>query len=99
MKKLIWALIMVIISGGAIAQGAKVTSAGNYLRQGDLGKAKTAIDAADIHAKTKGTPKMLVYKGKIYYRLALDTTPELDAVRKDAIFTSATAFEVRLHFD
>lgn len=93
MKKIIVALMLVAISGGVFAQGAKVTSAGNYYKQGDFRKAKTAIDEASKHPKTSEWPRTWNYMGKIYYALATDTTGKYDDINQNAIFVSADAFE------
>ncbi|MGB0391711.1 MAG: tetratricopeptide repeat protein [Salibacteraceae bacterium] len=92
MKKIVVALMLVAISGGVFAQGAKVTSAGNYYKQGDYRKAKTAIDEASKHVKTSTWPRTWNYMGKIYYAIATDTTAALADLRPGAIFTSADAF-------
>ena len=34
-----------------------------YLNQGELIKAKVAIDEASVHPKTQGQPKTLIYVG------------------------------------
>ena len=93
MKNIVVALMLVAISGGAFAQGAKVTSASNYLKTGDLKKAKTAIDEASVHPKTSLWPRTWMYKGKIYYAIAVDTTAALAKESEGAIFVSADAFE------
>ena len=84
---------MVAISGAAFSQGAKVQSAVNYLKQNDLKKAKAAIDAASVHVKTSTWPKTWVNKGKIYYAIAIDTTPELASIRENAIFIAQENFK------
>jgi len=86
-------MIFVAATSLTYAQNAKVTTAGNYLKQNELVKAKEAIDAADAHVKTQGKPKTLVYKGKIYYALSIDTTTETAPYRKDAIFVASEAFQ------
>jgi len=93
MKKIVLALMMVSVSGMLLAQNAKVTTASNHLKYNQLRKAKTAIDEASVHVKTQGKPKTLVYKGKIYYAIAVDTSGQFDDLKKDAIFISAESFE------
>ncbi|MFT4753671.1 MAG: tetratricopeptide (TPR) repeat protein [Salibacteraceae bacterium] len=93
MKNIVVALMLVTISGGAFAQGAKVTSAGNYWKTGDYRKAKMAIDAASKHPKTSQWPRTWAYMGKIYYSIAIDTTSALADIRENSIFVSADAFE------
>lgn len=76
----------------AVAQNAKVTTAGNYLKQGDLMKAKTAIDAAAVHVKTQGKAKTEVYKGKVYFAIAMDTTAKTAEARPGALETAKNSF-------
>lgn len=94
MKKVILAVIFIAVATLSFAQNAKVTTASNYLKQNELVKAKTAIDAANEHVKTKDKPKTLMYKGKIYFSIAIDTTAETAPFRKDAIFVSSEAFQL-----
>jgi tetratricopeptide (TPR) repeat protein len=93
MKKVVLALIMVSVSGILFAQNAKVTTASNHLKYNQLRKAKVAIDEASVHPKTQGKAKTLVYKGKIYYSIATDTSGQFNDISKDAIFVSAESFE------
>jgi tetratricopeptide (TPR) repeat protein len=93
MKNIFLVLMMVAISGAAFSQGAKVQSAVNYLKQNDLKKAKLAIDAASVHPKTSSWPKTWVNKGKIYYAIAVDTTPQLNDIREGAIFVAEENFK------
>ncbi len=93
MKKIVIAIMMFAITGGVFAQGAKVTSANNYYKSGDLRKAKTAIDQASVHVKTGTWPKTWSYMGKIYYAIAVDTTAEYKDIQPGAIYKSADAFE------
>lgn len=93
MKKVVLAMMMLAITGTVFAQGAKVTSAGNYYKSGDLRKAKTAIDGASVHVKTSTWAKTWMYMGKIYYAIAMDTTGEYSDIQPGAIHTSADAFE------
>ena len=93
MKRIVLALMMVSVSGMLFAQNAKVTTASNHLKYSQLRKAKTAIDEASVHPKTQGKPKTLVYKGKIYYAIATDTTGKFDDLKNGAIFIAAESFE------
>jgi tetratricopeptide (TPR) repeat protein len=93
MKKLVLAMMMFAITGGVIAQGAKVTSAGNYYKSGDLRKAKVAIDGAATHPKTSTWPRTWMYMGKIYYAIATDTTAEYQDIQPGALDKSYAAFK------
>lgn len=85
-------LVAATAANFAVAQNAKVTTASNYLRQGDLMKAKSAIDAAAVHVKTQGKPKTELYKGKVYYAIAMDTTAKTAAARPGALETAKNSF-------
>lgn len=93
MKNIVLALMMVSFSGMLLAQNAEVTNASNNLRFNELRKAKTAIDKAAVHPKTQGKSKTLVYRGKIYYAIAVDTSGQFDDLKKDALFIAAESFE------
>lgn len=83
----------IAISAASFAQNAKVQSASNYLKYNELGKAKTAIDQASVHAKTSGKAKTWFTLGKIYYAIAVDTTAEFASLRDGALIKSKDAFE------
>ena len=53
----------------AVAQRAKVISAANYLKFGELDQAKEAIDVASVEEKSKTMAKTWYYRGKIYHAL------------------------------
>lgn len=68
MKRLAF-LILVVISIKAYAQPSNVVSAWNYLKSGELDKAKNMIDPAITHEKTKSWSKTWYYRGLIYYSM------------------------------
>src|ERR1035437_2716913 len=68
MKRLAF-LILVVISIKAYAQPSNVVSAWNYLKSGELDKAKNMIDPAITHEKTKTWSKTWYYRGLIYYSM------------------------------
>jgi tetratricopeptide (TPR) repeat protein len=68
MKRLAF-LILVVISVKAYAQPSNVVSAWNYLKSGELDKAKNMIDPAILHEKTKTWSKTWYYRGLIYYSM------------------------------
>lgn len=51
------------------AQPSKVTSCWNYLKYGELDKAKESIEAAIIHEKTMNEPKTWYYRGNTYHAI------------------------------
>jgi len=70
MKKLVLVVIAVLISGITFSQ-TEVVSAYNYLKNGQLDKAKTYIDKACVNEKTKGLAKTWFYCGNVYLSIAL----------------------------
>lgn len=53
------------MSVGLFAQKGKVTSTLNYVDNGNLVKAKEAMDGAEVHEKTKDWPKTYYAKGRL----------------------------------
>lgn len=75
MKKFILGIGCIALTISLNAQNAKRVSAYNYLKYGELDKAKTAIDEASEHADTKEEAKTWVYKGQVYQAI-FDTKEE-----------------------
>lgn len=74
MKRIIFVLIAVSISTISFAQKSQVVSAWNYLNNGELDKARTAINAASVEATTMNLAKTWFYRGNIYLAIYSDTT-------------------------
>lgn len=74
MKRTVFVLILLIAAKLVMAQPKNVTSCWNYLKYGELDKAKEAIDAAILHEKTMNEPKTWYYRGNTYH--AIQTTKE-----------------------
>jgi predicted Zn-dependent protease len=75
-KVLVIAAALLVSTGAAFAQKAKVTTAYNALNSynkdkdpADLQKAKTNIDDASVHADTKDDAKTWFYRGNVYLAL------------------------------
>ena len=85
MKKIALLLgLSLLISLSSYSQSNKRTSAYMYLQNMELDKAKTAIDEASIHVKTKEDPKTWLYKGEIYYQIAVSQLPAYHDLDKNA---------------
>ena len=85
MKKIALLLgLSILISLSSYSQSNKRTSAYMYLQNMELDKAKTAIDEASIHVKTKEDPKTWLYKGEIYYQIAVSPLPVFSDLDKNA---------------
>lgn len=65
MKRTLITFLLIIGITVVYAQNGKVNSALNYVTSGQLDKAKEAIDAAEVHEKTKDTGKMFYAKGRV----------------------------------
>ncbi|GDX53166.1 hypothetical protein LBMAG27_22130 [Bacteroidota bacterium] len=78
MKKLIFILIAVSASSISFAQKSQVVSAWNYLNNGELDKAKTAINTATNDETTKIMAKTWFYRGNIYLAIYNDSTRKKD---------------------
>ena len=76
------------------AQPNKRASALNYLKYGELDKAKENIDAACKHPKTINDPRTWWYKGQIYQ--AIHASDEYRSLTPDAADTAFTAYKKAL---
>lgn len=84
MKKIALLLGLSMILSIGIAQNFERTSAYNYNKDGKLDKAKLAIDKATVHEKTMGDSKTWLYKGMIYYNIAVNPLPMYSELDPDA---------------
>ncbi len=79
MKRIyLFALMIFAFSTVFQAQPSKVTTASFAMQDGDLSKAKEAIDLAVVHKKTATDPKAWYYRGLIYKKIYLDTAQYKD---------------------
>ena len=94
MKKIILSIAISLSAiGGVQAQSMKVTSTFNYLNNGDLDKAKEAIDEAAVHEKTMNDPKTHLYRGDVYIKLALSEDERFAGLKDGAAETAQEALE------
>ncbi len=100
MKKLLvlFSLIL-LVSAAALAQNNKRTSAYMYNKNGQYAKAKEAIDEAITHPKTAEDPKTWMYRGIIYYNIAISDDPEVKALAENAPEISYESFAKSKEFD
>ncbi len=98
MKKLIIAGLL-IVSTGAFAQKAKVTSAVNYLRYENYAEAKEAIDAASGNATTSDWWKTHYIKGQVYSAIAKSTDPAVSGLDTEALSKAVDGFEKTLTYE
>ncbi|MCD6365912.1 MAG: tetratricopeptide repeat protein [Bacteroidales bacterium] len=94
-KKSILVIAALLFTGILVnAQPNKRASALNYLKYGELDKAKEAIDAACKHPKTANDPRTWWYKGQIYQ--TIHTSDEYKLLSPDAADTAFVAFKKAL---
>lgn len=65
MKRFFISSLILLFSVASFAQKGKVTSTLNYVDNGNLEKAKEAMDGAEIHDKTKEWPRTYYAKGRL----------------------------------
>ncbi len=99
-KVLILFSLSLIISLSGYAQNNKRTSAYMYSQNGQYDKALEAINEAIQHPKTENDAKTWLYRGMIYYNIAIDTTGAFDnLVDGDAAVIAAESFKKSKEYD
>ena len=101
MRKMILSGVVVLSASLSMAQPAKVLDAYNYLQDGELLKAKNAIEPATTHEKTSAEGKTWYYRGQIYDRIYLydkqDPAPEdkdkFAEIRVDALTEGLNSYK------
>ncbi len=99
MKKLALSIVAIWISTLAFSQTTKVVSAFNYLRNGQLEKAKTNIDDASINDQTKGQAKTWFYRGNIYLSIYLTKEPKYKVLDTNALEVSYNSYQKAIQID
>ena len=61
--------LFIIFSSTVFSQKKELKLAGKYLKKNKIEEAKSAIDKASIHEKTKQNPKTWILKGNIYKKV------------------------------
>ncbi|MDD4214607.1 MAG: hypothetical protein PHR81_07320, partial [Bacteroidales bacterium] len=99
MKKLVLAVSVILISAAVFSQNAKVVSAYNYLRNGQLDKAKQNIDEACVHEQTMGQAKTWFYCGNIYLSLTGTDNEKYKALSENPMQVAYDAYQKALKID
>jgi len=99
MKKLTLFVIAVLITGIAFSQNTKVVSAYNYLKSGQLDKAKTYIDEATVNDQTKGLAKTWFYRGNIYLSISLTKEEKYKVLDTNATQFAYDAYQKAIQID
>jgi tetratricopeptide (TPR) repeat protein len=99
MKKFFLLIAAVSISIVAMPQKGKVTSALGYIDQGNLDKAKEAIDQALLDEGTMNWPNTYFAKGKLCQATYKSDNPKFKAFYTDPLGESFTAYEKAMELD
>lgn len=85
MKKLSLLLVLVITCSMMYGQRNNRTSAFNYLKNGELDKAKEYIDKTVEHSQTKEDARSWFYRGNVYLSIHMSEEPEYKALDDNAL--------------
>ena len=99
MKKFFVLIAAISISITAMSQKGKVTSALGFIDQGNLDKAKEAIDQALLDEGTANWPNTYFAKGKLCQASFESENPKYKALYTDPLEESYTAFEKAMELD
>jgi tetratricopeptide (TPR) repeat protein len=99
MKKFFVLIAAISISITAMSQKGKVTSALGYIDQGNLDKAKEAIDQALLDEGTANWPNTYFAKGKLCQAAFESENPKFKALYTDPLAESYSAFEKAMELD
>lgn len=81
------------------AQNKNVVSAYNYLKYGELDKAKTAIDAAAAHEQTSAMSKTWFYRGNVYFAIFASTEDKYKNLHPDALGEAYSSYLKAYDYD
>ncbi len=93
MKKIILLFVCIIAFSATYAQKGKVTTAVTLLDQGDVDKAKEAIDAALTNEKSDSWPKTYIVAAKVYTKLAKDGKDSEGIIKASGFYKKAIEFD------
>jgi tetratricopeptide (TPR) repeat protein len=99
MKKLCLFAVMFTFFITAYSQNNKVVNAYNYLKSGQLDKAKENIDAAVVHPQTSSQPKTWLYKGNVYLAIALTDDEKFKNLHPEPLTESYNAYQKSIEID
>lgn len=92
-------LLLVWTVSAAMGQNPKVVSAYNYLRNGQLDKAKEAIDPTIEHEKTMGAAKTWFYRGNVYLAIQLTDEAKYRQLTDQALEISYASYRKAMQLD
>lgn len=93
MKKTVLFLAAVLTFSVGMAQKGKVTTATTLLDQGDVDKAKVAIDEAIANEKSNTWPKTYIVAAKVYTKLAKDGKDDQGVIKAFEFYNKAIEYD------
>ncbi len=99
MKKYLLLFAVLIVSLGAFAQKGKVTSALTLIEQGNLDKAKEALDQAMLDEKSKDWFNTYFAKGKLCQAVFKSDNPKFKELCADPLGEAYEAYEKAISLD
>jgi tetratricopeptide (TPR) repeat protein len=99
MKKFILLVAVISISVGAMSQKGKVTSALSYIDQGQLDKAKEAIDQALVNESSANWPNTFYAKGRLAQASWESDNPKFKEFYPDALGEAYASYEKSMGLD
>jgi len=99
MKKLCVITGLFFLTITVFAQNPKVVSAYNYLKSGQLDKAKENIDAACIHPQTQGNAKTWLYRGNVYLAISATDDPKFKELHPSPLEEAYDAYQKSIAID
>lgn len=99
MKAFKFFIVLFLVGTLSFGQNPKVVSAFNYLKSGQLDKAKENIDAACEHPQTQNQAKTWLYKGNIYLAIALTENEKYRSLHPEPLKVALEAYQKSLALD
>jgi tetratricopeptide (TPR) repeat protein len=99
MKKLSLLLVLVITCSMMYGQRNNRTTAFNYLRNGELDKAKEYIDKTVEHSQTKEDARSWFYRGNVYLSIHMSEEPEYKVLDDNALEIALESYMKAQEYD
>lgn len=98
-KPILSVLLVLIMTGGLLAQNNKRTTAYNYMRDGDLAKALEYIEPTIEHPKTMDNEKTWRYRGQIFSMIAGSENEEYKNLHPEPVKEAARSYKKAMELD
>ncbi len=99
MKKLCVIAVVFFVTITVYSQNNKVVNAYNYLKSGQLDKAKENIDAAVLHSQTSSQAKTWLYKGNVYLAISMTDEDKYKNLHSSPLKESYDAYQKSIEID